>query len=168
MATTKVNSHTDTKSTPALILFGRDDDLSLLPNAVHFSTHRIGVLVNSGLMWLQSTIASLPESALYWTTIMTYSPAAGVDGMRHKKDTNMSEDRPSNLKEMKVEMIPLDLKKQIKSDIERYKAMLGKYKFGMAKTGQLGSHGELIDETDEIARHLDNVIRELLALLRDS
>ncbi len=63
-------------------------------------------------------------------------------------------------------MISLDLEKQFKSDIERYKAMLEKYKSGMAKTGELGSHGELIDKTDETARHLGNVIRELLAVLQ--
>ena len=64
-------------------------------------------------------------------------------------------------------MIPLELKKQIKSDIERYKAMLEKYKSGIAKTGEVDRHRKLIDKTEDTARHLGNVIRELLALLRD-
>ena len=67
-------------------------------------------------------------------------------------------------------MVPLNLNKQIQSDIKRYTSLLKKYKSGKAKTGEVASRGRIIDRadrTDHVARHLENVIRELGALLRD-
>jgi hypothetical protein len=52
-------------------------------------------------------------------------------------------------------------------DIERYTSILERYKFDKAKTGDVGTLGVLSDTTDETARHLENVTRELRALLRD-
>jgi hypothetical protein len=46
--------------------------------------------------------------------------------------------------------------------------MLERYKSGKSKVGDLGGQGELIGNTYEVARHLENIIRELRALLRDS
>jgi len=61
-------------------------------------------------------------------------------------------------------MIPLE---EIRSDIDRYSSILGNYEFGRAKAGEIGKQQLPSDATDEIARHLENVIRELRALLRD-
>jgi hypothetical protein len=64
-------------------------------------------------------------------------------------------------------MAPIDLKLEIERDIERYSAILEKYESGKLKTGSLEGQGHLIDKTTEVARHLENIIRELQALLRD-
>jgi hypothetical protein len=61
-------------------------------------------------------------------------------------------------------MLPLD---QIRNDIKRYTSILEQYNFGKAKTGEVNNLGMLSDTPDESARHLENVIREFSALLRD-
>ena len=61
-------------------------------------------------------------------------------------------------------MISLD---GIRNDIQRYTSILEQYKSDKAKTGEVHNLGVLGDSTDESARHLGNVIRELSALLRD-
>jgi hypothetical protein len=69
-----------------------------------------------------------------------------------------------------IAVIQPNLKKQIQGDIKRYRSILKNYKSGKAKTGEVGSRGRIIDRADRAdhtARHLENVIRELLALLRD-
>jgi hypothetical protein len=63
-------------------------------------------------------------------------------------------------------MASIDLRKEVELDIERYKKLLQMYKSGKAKTGNVDSQGRVADTTN-VARHLDNVIRELRALLRD-
>jgi hypothetical protein len=57
---------------------------------------------------------------------------------------------------------PLNLESTIKADIERYKRMLEMYRSRQASTA-----GEFTENTKETERHLDNVIKELQALLRD-
>jgi hypothetical protein len=60
----------------------------------------------------------------------------------------------------------LNLEPEIRADIERYKRMLEMYRSRKARTGALVS-GEFTENTKETERHLDNVIKELEALLRD-
>lgn len=64
-------------------------------------------------------------------------------------------------------MIQLSLKKQIQGDIKRYTSIFKKYKSGKAKVGEIDSRNRLFARNDHTARHLENVIRELRALLRD-
>jgi hypothetical protein len=66
-----------------------------------------------------------------------------------------------------IALIQPNLKKQIQGDIKRYRSILKQYKSGKAKTGEVGSRGSLLGRNDHTARHLDNVVRELLASLRD-
>ena len=61
----------------------------------------------------------------------------------------------------------IDLKLQVEKDIERYSAILEKYKSGKLKTENLEGQDHLLDKTTDVARHLENIIRELQALLRD-
>jgi hypothetical protein len=71
------------------------------------------------------------------------------------------------VKKREIALIQLNLKKQIQGDIKRYGSTLKQYKSGKAKGGEVGSRGRLFDRNDHTARHLENVIRELRALLRD-
>jgi len=64
-------------------------------------------------------------------------------------------------------VLQLSLKKQIQGDIKGYRSILQKYKSGKAKSGEVGSRNRLFYRNDHTARHLENVIRELRALLRD-
>jgi hypothetical protein len=64
-------------------------------------------------------------------------------------------------------MTPIDLKREVESDIKRYSSILEMYRSGKVKTGEVEGQAHLIEQTSEIARHLENVIRELRALLRD-
>jgi len=61
----------------------------------------------------------------------------------------------------------IDLKHEIEKDIERYSSILEMYKTGKLKTGNIEGQDRLIDQSGEVARHLENIIRELQALLRD-
>jgi hypothetical protein len=60
----------------------------------------------------------------------------------------------------------LDLEDAIKGDIEYYKSILELYRSARAKTGDLVG-GQPVETTDQTVRHLENIIRELRALLRD-
>ena len=64
-------------------------------------------------------------------------------------------------------MASIDLKLQVEKDIERYSSILEKYRSGNLKTGNLEGQDHLLDKTTDVARHLENIIRELQALLRD-
>jgi hypothetical protein len=64
-----------------------------------------------------------------------------------------------------AELEELELGKTIKADIQRYKDMLERYRSKQADTGDL--ERGFIENTRETERHLENVIRELEALLRD-
>jgi len=61
----------------------------------------------------------------------------------------------------------MDLKHEIEKDIERYSSILEKYKSGKLVTGDLEGQDHLLDKTTDVSRHLENIIRELQALLRD-
>ena len=50
-------------------------------------------------------------------------------------------------------MTPIDLKLEIEKDIERYWAILEKYKSGKLKTGNLEGQDHLLDRTTDVARH---------------
>ena len=64
-------------------------------------------------------------------------------------------------------MIAIDLRKEVELDIERYKKLLQMYKSEKARTGDVDNQGQVTGTTTSVPRHLDNVIRELRALLRD-
>ncbi len=64
-------------------------------------------------------------------------------------------------------MTPINLKHEIEKDIGRYSKILEQYKSGTLKTGEVEGQDHLVDKTSEVARHLENIIRELRALLRD-
>ena len=64
-------------------------------------------------------------------------------------------------------MTEMDLKHEIEKDVERYSSILEKYKSGKLETGDLEGQNHLLDKTTDVARHLENIIRELQALLRD-
>jgi hypothetical protein len=64
-------------------------------------------------------------------------------------------------------MRTIDLEQQIRADIDRYQKMLIMYRSDQARTGELGAGISLNDNAKEVERHLENVIRELEALLRD-
>ena len=64
-------------------------------------------------------------------------------------------------------MTEMDLKHEIEKDIERYSSILEKYKSGKLVTGDLEGQDHLLDKTTDVSRHLENIIRELQALLRD-
>lgn len=61
----------------------------------------------------------------------------------------------------------IDLKREIESDIERYSAILAMYKSGNVASEGVEGQAHLIERTSQVVRHLENVIRELRALLRD-
>ncbi|HEY6024726.1 MAG TPA: hypothetical protein VIV34_11205 [Pseudolabrys sp.] len=61
----------------------------------------------------------------------------------------------------------IDLKREIENDIQRYLKILEQYRMGTLKTGEVEGQGHLVDKTSEVARHLENIISELRALLRD-
>ena len=61
----------------------------------------------------------------------------------------------------------MDLKHEIEKDIKRYSSILEKYKSGKLETGDLEGQDHLLDKTTDVSRHLENIIRELQALLRD-
>jgi hypothetical protein len=60
----------------------------------------------------------------------------------------------------------MKLDAEVKADIERYRRMLEEYRSREPRTGSL-SGGEFTENAKETERHLENVIRELEALLRD-
>lgn len=60
-----------------------------------------------------------------------------------------------------------DLKKTIEADIQRYARLLEIYETGGLETTQVEGRDELIGSSTEIHRHLQNVLSELRALLRD-
>jgi hypothetical protein len=62
-----------------------------------------------------------------------------------------------------------ELTSTIKADIERYKHILESYRSRQASTGELmaDDSDESTENTKETERHLNNVIKELEALLRD-
>ena len=64
-------------------------------------------------------------------------------------------------------MAAIDLKREVEKDIERYSSILERYNAGRLKTGNLEGRNDLIDRTGQVARHLENIIRELRAILRD-
>ena len=64
-------------------------------------------------------------------------------------------------------MAAINLKREIEKAIERYSLILEMYKSGRLKTGNVEGRNDLIDKTGQVARHLENIIRELRALLRD-
>jgi len=64
-------------------------------------------------------------------------------------------------------MTPINLKHEIEKDVGRYSKILEQYNSGTLKTGEVEGQDHLIDKTSEVARHLENIIRELRALLRD-
>jgi hypothetical protein len=59
----------------------------------------------------------------------------------------------------------LELADTIKADIQRYKDMLERYRSKQPNIGDL--ERGFVENTKETERHLENVIRELEALLRD-
>ena len=61
----------------------------------------------------------------------------------------------------------INLNREIESDIKRYTSILAMYKSGKLKSGDVEGQEHLIERKSQIARHLENVIRELRALLRD-
>ena len=61
----------------------------------------------------------------------------------------------------------MDLKHEIEKDVERYSSILEKYKSGKLETGNLEGQEHPLDKSTDVARHLENIIRELQALLRD-
>jgi hypothetical protein len=60
-----------------------------------------------------------------------------------------------------------DLKNTIEADIQRYARLLKMYESGELETARVEGREALIDSSSEVHRHLQNVIRELRALLRD-
>ena len=64
-------------------------------------------------------------------------------------------------------MAAIDLKHEIEKDIKRYTSVLESYKSGKLKTGDLEGRHDLVDKSSQVALHLENIIRELRALLRD-
>jgi hypothetical protein len=64
-------------------------------------------------------------------------------------------------------MAAIDLKREVEKDIERYSSILERYNSGRLKTGNLEGRNDLIDKSSQVALHLENIIRELRALLRD-
>jgi hypothetical protein len=57
------------------------------------------------------------------------------------------------------------LEETIRADIQRYKGLLDVYRSNQADTGDL--ERGFVENTKQTERHLENVIRELEALLRD-
>ena len=49
----------------------------------------------------------------------------------------------------------MDLKHEIEKDIERYSAILEKYKSGKLKTGNVEGQEHLLGKTTDVARHLE-------------
>jgi hypothetical protein len=64
-------------------------------------------------------------------------------------------------------MAAINLKHEVEKDIERYSSILESYNSGKLKTGTLEGRNDLIDKSSQVALHLENIIRELRALLRD-
>ena len=64
-------------------------------------------------------------------------------------------------------MAAIDLKREVEKDIERYSSILERYNSGRLKTGNLEGRNDLIDKSSQVELHLENIIRELRALLRD-
>ena len=64
-------------------------------------------------------------------------------------------------------MAAIDLKREVEKDIERYSSILERYNSGRLKTGNLEGRNDLIDKSSQVALHLENIIRELRALVRD-
>ena len=64
-------------------------------------------------------------------------------------------------------MAAIDLKREVEKDIERYSSILERYNSGRLKTRNLEGRNDLIDNSSEVELHLENIIRELRALLRD-
>lgn len=64
-------------------------------------------------------------------------------------------------------MAAIDLKREVEKDIKRYSSILESYKSGKLKTGHLEGRHDLLDTSSHVALHLENIIRELRALLRD-
>jgi len=61
----------------------------------------------------------------------------------------------------------INLDDEIRKDIGRYERLLMMYRSGEAHTGEVTPLGHLKDTSQEVERHLGNVIKELQALLRD-
>lgn len=59
-----------------------------------------------------------------------------------------------------------EMRHQIEADIERYSAMLERFKSRRAKTGDVDSQGRLTDETPAMISHLERIISELRSLLK--
>ena len=64
-------------------------------------------------------------------------------------------------------MAAIDLKREVEKDIERYSSILERYNSGRLKTRNLEGRNDLIDKSSQVELHLENIIRELRALLRD-
>ena len=64
-------------------------------------------------------------------------------------------------------MAAMNLKHEVEKDIKRYSSILEMYNSRTLKTGNVEGRNDLIDKTGQVARHLENIIRELRALLRD-
>lgn len=92
------------------------------------------------------------ESGIPSRELVKYSPTGGGVLDRSKREDGMNR---------------IDLKREIEKDIERYSSILEMYKTGKLKTGNIEGQDQLIEQSGEVARHLENIIRELQALLRD-
>jgi hypothetical protein len=77
----------------------------------------------------------------------------------------MSNSSPHSRAAERTMMKDLNLVRAIEADVERYKRMLEMYRSGQANTGEL--ERGFVENTKETERHLENIIRELEALLRD-
>ena len=64
-------------------------------------------------------------------------------------------------------MAAINLKREVEKDIKRYSSILERYNAGRLKTQNLEGREDLIEMNSQIVRHLENIIRELQALLRD-
>jgi hypothetical protein len=62
---------------------------------------------------------------------------------------------------------PIKLELEVQRDLVRYERLLEQYRSGGAVVSEQGPRGFLKDTSGAIDRHLENVIREFRALLRD-
>jgi hypothetical protein len=62
---------------------------------------------------------------------------------------------------------PTDLAEEVRRDISRYDQLIDQYRSGDAVVPEHGPRGFFVNTSGAIERHLENVVRELKALLRD-
>jgi hypothetical protein len=63
---------------------------------------------------------------------------------------------------------PIKLELEVQRDLARYERLLEQYRCGEAPVSEQGPQGFLKDTSGATDRHLENLIREFRALLRDS